>query len=143
MHDDRRNQGFFEGPMIMLLSAAIFGFFGFFYVNWNTLGVDGNPVLFRVLLGWTLKTTAILFAASAGLAALKPYLGNLLYALTGVASAGLFFVVAIMDIADDQHGFMPYGPVVLLLFAGWNGFGSWSALRAVLAMRRMPGAAGE
>ena len=67
MHDPRRNHGFFDGPFIMLLSAAIFGFFGFFYANWYTPGLDGNPVLFRVLLGWTLRVTAILFAASAGL----------------------------------------------------------------------------
>lgn len=125
-----------ERATVMVLSALIFGFFGFFYVNWNTPGVDGNPVLFRVLLGWTLKGAAVLFLASAALTLFKPPAGNLLYAVTGVVSAALFVVVAVMDVADSQHTFMPYGWVVLLLFAAWNGYGSWSALRAVLAPPR-------
>ncbi len=35
---------------------------------------------------------------------------------------------------------MPYAPVILLLFAGWNGYNSWTALRSVLSMRGASGA---
>ena len=134
--DSYRRAAMAEGPLVMLLSAAIFGFFGFFYINWNTPGVDGDPVLFRVMLGLTLKTTAIFFAACAALTVVKPFLGNLLYSLGGGVSAVLFLVVAAMDIADDQHMIAPNAQYVLILFAAWNGYGSWSALRKVMAARR-------
>ena len=134
-----QNKGLFDGPVVMLLSAGIYGFFGFFYIDWSTLGVDGQPVLFRVLLGWTLKISACVFLLSGILALAKPFAANLLYSLAGIGSAGLFVVVAVMDVTDTRHGFMPFGhafgPVVLLLFAAWNGFGSWSALRSILRSR--------
>ena len=134
-----QDKALFAGPGVMLFSAAIFGFFGFFYIDWSTLGVDLQPVMFRVLLGWTLKISACIFLLSGILAFSKPIVGNLLYALAGVASAGLFVVVAVMDVTDTRHGFLPFGnafgPVVLLLFAAWNGFGSWSALRSILGSR--------
>ncbi len=125
----------FAGPAVMLFSAALFGFFGIFYVDWNALGVDGQVVLFRVLLGWTLKISAGMFAVAGVITFSRPRIGNLLYTLTGIASAGLFVVVAVMDVTDERHGFMPYGPVVLLLFAAWNGYGSWSALRSIFGSR--------
>jgi hypothetical protein len=46
--------GQLAGPAIMILSALIFGFFGFAY-TWNTRGTGGEFVLFPALLGWTLK----------------------------------------------------------------------------------------
>jgi hypothetical protein len=134
--DSYRRAAAAEGPLVMLLSAAIFGFFGFFYVNWNSPGVTGDPVFFRVLLGLTLKTTAILFAACAAITVVKPFVGNLLYFLGGSVSAVLFLAVAAMDIVDDKHGFMPYGEFVLIIFAAWNGYGSWSSLRKILAARK-------
>jgi len=90
-----QDKGLFAGPGVMLFSAAIFGFFGFFYIDWSTLGVDLQPVMFRVLLGWTLKISACVFLLSGILAFFKPIVGNLLYALAGVASAVLFVVVAV------------------------------------------------
>ena len=129
------NNELFAGPAVMLFSAAIFGFFGIFYIDWNAVGVDGQVVLFRVLLGWVLKISAGMFLLAGVIAFARPVIGNLLYALTGVASAGLFVVVAVMDVTDTRHGFMPYGPVVLMLFAAWNGYGSWSALRSILRSR--------
>jgi hypothetical protein len=126
--------GQLAGPAIMILSALIFGFFGFAY-TWNTRGTGGEFVLFPALLGWTLKISAILFVVAAVLATVKEMAGNLVYALTGVTGAGMFVVVAVMDIADQGHTIMPYAPVVLVLFAAWNGYGSWLALRAVLAGR--------
>ncbi len=129
-----RNQdkGRFTRPILILLSAAIFGFFGFFYLDWNKPFPDGQVVLFMGLLGWTLRISAIVFLAAGLLAFVSPIAGNLLYALTGVASAGLFVVVAVMDVTDTAHMIMPYAPVALVLFAAWNGFGSWSALRSII-----------
>ncbi len=126
----------FTGPGIMIISGLIFGFFGFFYADWNTPGLDGDPLLFRQLLGWTLKIAAIAFLLCAGLTFAQPVAGNLVYAVIGVVSAVMFVVVAILDVADKRHGIMAYGPIVLLLFAAWNGYGSWQGIRMVLAARR-------
>ncbi|MHC4082662.1 MAG: hypothetical protein ACYS15_11095 [Planctomycetota bacterium] len=122
--------GQLAGPAIMILSALIFGYFGY------TLGPtasDGQFVLFMALLTWTLRISAALFVLSAVLTLVLPVVGNLLYALVGVVGAGLFVVVAVMDIADDQY--RTIHPVLLLIFAVWNGYGSWLALRAILAGR--------
>lgn len=134
--DQRSGSETMAGPVIMLISAAIFGYFGFLALNWNTPGVDGQPVFFRVLCGWTLKATAIAFAASVMVTFAAPLAGNLLYALVGLISAVLLVVVAIMDLADTRHTIMPYAPVVLLAFAAWNGWGSYASLRQVAGLRR-------
>ena len=123
------------GPTIMLVSALLFGFMGFFAINWSTPGVGGQVVLFRVLLGWTLKISAVLFGAGALLTFVSPVVANGIYAVTGVVGAGLFVVVAVMDIADKQHGIAPYAPFLLFVFAAWNGYASWTSLAALLASR--------
>ena len=133
-----QNKGLFTGPILILLSAAMFGFLGFFYVDWNKPFPDGQVVLFMVLLGWTLKISALVFLAAGILAFLSPIAGHLLYALAGVGSAGLFVVVAVMDLTDPAHMIMPYAPAMLLLFAAWNGFGSWSALRSIIGSQDRP-----
>jgi len=129
-----QDKGLFAGPVAMLLSAAILGFVGFSR-DWSAPFPDGQVILFMVVLGWTLRITACVFVLSAILAFPKPTAGNLLYSLAGVTSAGLFVVVAVMDVTDTDHMIMPYGVVVLLLFAAWHGFGSWSALRSILGSR--------
>ena len=90
-----QNKGLFAGPVVMLLSAAIFGFFGFFR-DWSAPFPDGKVILFMVLLGWTLRISACVFFLSGILALAKPVVGNLLYALAGIGSAGLFVVVAVI-----------------------------------------------
>ena len=127
MSDQPRNASIMAGPGIMLLSAAIFGYFGF-AMGWvHTSATTGQVVPFVPLLEWTLKGTAIVFLLSAVLTFWRPRAGNLLYAASGLLSAALFVVVAIMDWMDPQHS--AFSPVILLLFAAWNGFGSWGALR--------------
>jgi hypothetical protein len=123
-------EGQLTGPAIMVLSALIFGYFGF---RMTATAVDGEFVLFFALLTWTLRISAGLFVLSAVLTIVVPVAGNLLYALVGVVGAGLFVVVAVMDVADDKYATIH--PALLLLFAVWNGYGSWLALRAVLAGR--------
>lgn len=126
---DRTSQ--LTGPAIMVLSALIFGFFGF---RMGVTASDGKVVLFFALLTWTLRISAILFALSAVVTLAMPVVGNLLYALVGVVGAGLFVVVVVMDIADRNYTASVH-PVILILFAVWNGYGSWLALRAILARR--------
>lgn len=134
----KEHNGIFAGPFVMLFSAAIFGFFGFSR-DWAAPFTDGKVVLFMVLLGWTLRISACLFLIAGVTALVKPIAGHLLYALTSVASAGLFVVVVVMDVTDTSHMVMPYGEFVLLFFAIWNGYGSWSALRAILGSREHAG----
>ena len=123
------------GPIMVVISALIFGFFGFF-PSWNIHGAQGQVLMFMVIFVWTLRISAGLFVLSALITMARPVMGNLLYALVGVVGAGSFFVVAVMDIADTDHTVMPYAPIILLIFAAWNGFGSWMALRSVLARRQ-------
>ncbi len=134
----KQDNGRLAGPVVMLFSAAIFGFFGFSR-DWSAPFPDGTVVLFMVLLGWTLKISAALFLVSGVGSFVKPIAGHLLYALTGVVSAGLFVVVVVMDVTDTDHMIMPYSWVVLLLFAGWNGYGSWLSLRSILGSREHAG----
>ena len=119
----------------MLFSAAIFGYFGFFVLDWSTPGVDGQPVLFRLLLGWTLRGSAIGFAVAAALTLARPWAGRLLYAVIGLLGAVLLVTVAVMDYRDTQHGMFRFSPILLPLFAAWNGYGSWTGLRALLGPR--------
>ena len=86
-------------------------------------------------MGWTLKISGSLFLVSGVLTFVRPTAGHLLYALTGVASAGLFVVVVVMDVTDTDHMIMPYAEVVLLLIASWNGYNSWVSLRSILGSR--------
>ncbi len=132
-----QNKGLFAGPGVMLFSAAIFGFFGFYMLS--PMNAAGQPILFMVLLTWTLRGAAVLFVVSGVLTMVRPVLGNLLYFLVGGVGAGLFVVVVIMDIADVQN--QTIHPLLLLLFAAWNGFGSWSALRSILGSREQAVAA--
>ena len=120
------------GPGIMLLSAAIFGYFGF-AITWIHHSTTGQFLLFVALLDWTLKGSAIGFGMAAVLTFVKPPLGNLLYGVIGLLGAVLFVVVAGMDYVDKQHTALH--PVLLLIFAAWNGYGSWTGLKAVLAER--------
>jgi len=133
-----RNNGRFAGPFVMLFSAAFFGYFGFSR-DWSAPFPDGKVVLFMVVLGWTLKISAALFLASSVVSFVNPILGHGLYAATGIVAAGLFVVVVVMDVTDTDHMVMPYGWVVLLLIAVWNGYGSWLSLRSILGSREHVG----
>jgi hypothetical protein len=127
--------GQLAGPAIMILSALIFGYFGY---TLRPTASDGQFVLFMALLTWTLRISAGLFVLSAVVTLVLPVVGNLLYALVGVVGAGLFVVVAVMDIADDNYATIHPALLLvfaLLVFAAWNGYSSWLALRAILAGR--------
>ena len=133
-----QNNGRFAGSIVMLFSAAMFGYFGFYLIK--PVSASGQPILFMVLLTWTLRISAALFLLSALLTVVRPILGNLLYSLVGVVGAGLFVVVVVMDFTDPKN--QTISPILLLLFAAWNGYGSWSALRSILVSKQHVGVAG-
>jgi hypothetical protein len=122
------------GPAIMLLSAAIFGYFGFATSFIHHSAITGKLLLYVPILEWTLKVSAIAFLVSGILTFVTPVGGNLLYSVVGILSAVGFLVVAVMDVADTQHQVM--SPLLLIVFAAWNGYGSWIGLSAVLSAQR-------
>ncbi len=117
------------GPAVMLVSAALFGYFGF-ATSWNHHGITGQFLLFVALLDWTLKLSAIGFLVAAVLTLMAPMLANLIYGLVGLAGAILFIVIAVMGYLDKQHTAMH--PLLLVIFAAWNGYASFAGLREVL-----------
>ncbi len=124
------------GPGMMFLSAAIFGFFGFMMAFPEIDSTTGNLIPLVVTLKWTLRAAAVAFLLSAVLSIANPRAGEILYAGVSLISAGLFVVVAVWDIMTPQyvsgvHWFL------LLVFAAWNGFGSYSSLREILSARRI------
>ncbi len=129
-----KNHPALAGPGIMLISAALFGYFGFFRGLLHTNSLN-QFVLFFALLVWTLKGTACGFVLGGLLTFVRPVPGNLIYGITGLLSAILFVLIAVMDIMDQQNA-AAAPPVLLLIFAAWNGYGSWFGIRAVLELLR-------
>ena len=120
----------FAGPGIMLLSAALFGYFGF-ATTWLTTGNAGQFLIYVAILEWALKASAIGFVLAAALTAVKPFSGNVWYAVVSLLGALAFLVVLVMDVMDKQH--MVLHPVLLAIFAGWNGYGALTSLKQLMA----------
>jgi hypothetical protein len=123
----------FAGPGIMLLSAALFGYFGF-GITWLTTGNGGQFLFYVALMEWTLKISSIGFLVAALITFGKPLIGNLLYSIVGLLGAIAFAIVLALDLLDPQH--MTVTPILLIIFVAWNGYGSWMGLKEVLAARR-------
>jgi len=134
---DSRNTIALAGPGSMILSAIIFGFFGFFYIQWNPYSAinPGQYLWFVALCKWTLQIGAVVFAVAAGVTMVNRVAGNVIYAGAGLLSAIMFVVIALLDFADTQHTIAPYAALVLLLFAAWNGFASFTTLRDLWLLR--------
>lgn len=120
------------GPGIMLLSAALFGYFGFAY-SWDPTGVDGQFLPFVVIVEWSLKGGAIGFVIAAVLSFLAAWPAEILYAAVGIITAVGFVVGGTLDLLDDQHTVM--SPFLLFFFAAWNGYGSIMSLKSLLRGR--------
>lgn len=131
-HDARE----MANPVIMLLSAAIFGYFGFFR-GMTATTASGEFVLFFAILLWTLRIGAIMFLVSGVVAFAAPVLGNVIYALGSVICAIGFLAVGVMDVLDDQRA-SAIPPILAFIFAAWNGYGAWSGLRELMARRAPP-----
>jgi hypothetical protein len=123
------------GPGIMLLSAALFGYFGF-ATTWLTTGSSGQYLLFVAILEWTLKVSAIGFLVAAIITGVRPTTGNVVYAAISLLGALAFLVVLVMDVMDKQH--MVLHPVLLAIFAGWNGYGALTSLKQLLTSQPPP-----
>ena len=124
-------RGVGEGAFMMFLSAAIFGYFG-----WRISGTaaNGQVVGFFVLLMWTLRISAILFAMCGLLSLVGSQLANLIYSVTGILSAVALAVVIVLDIRDTTY-VAAIPPFLLGIFVAWNLYSSWTGLRAALATR--------
>lgn len=122
-----------SGLIWMLLSAAVFGYFGFVLI-WPNTTSEGDPNWISIVLMWTVRTTAVAFAVSAALAYFHRSAANLLYGAVGLISAAMFGAVLIWHYTTDASA--PISPILLLIFTMLNGYGSWVELRDMLALHR-------
>lgn len=127
-----RHAVFLAGPEIMLFSAAIFGFFGFMTSFPEIDTATGDLIPLVVTLKWTLRASAIAFALCAGIAMSNRFSGNLAYSLIGLLSAGMLAIVGVWDLTSPFH--TGISPILLFIFAAWNGFSSYAGLREVMAV---------
>jgi len=111
----------------MLISAALFGYFGFMSGMTATTAAGEFVVFFAILL-WTLRAGAIAFTLAALLSFFDHRAGALLYGVTGLATAAGLAVVGVMDLADPARA-AAIPPLLAFVFAILNGCGSWGALR--------------
>ncbi len=129
---------YLAGPGGMIFSALLFGYFGFL-LGLKPTSVTGQFVWMFATFMWTLRLSAIGFALSAAVTMAAPVAGNLVYAAVGILSSAAFVVLSIWDLTDNVYALyglpMLPGWVLLLLFAAWNGYGSWIGLRAVMMVR--------
>ena len=121
------------GPGIMLLSAAIFGYFGFMLAFPELDRETGSLIPLVITLKWTLRAAAIGFLLAAVITMANTSAGNLLYALVGIVSAAMFVGIAVWDLGSAWHSGVH--PFLLFVFAAWNGYSSFAGLRAVLSGR--------
>jgi len=131
---DTRSQIFF-----MLISGGIFAYFGFASTWAHQYTTTTPPQLLPmvVLLKWALRGGAIAFGVSALIALTGSLLGPLLYAVVGLITAVIFAVVAVWEWTNPQGYYSGVPAILLIIFALWNGFGSYSSLREILSARRM------
>ncbi len=59
-------------------------------------------------------------------------LGPLLYAVVGLITAIIFAIVAVWEWTNPNGYFSGVPAILLIIFAVWNGFGSYSGLREVI-----------
>jgi hypothetical protein len=124
-----------EDPFGLIISVLLFGYFGFF-AGLSTVATSGGPTipLFAFFM-WSLRLSAIGFAVALALhLAKRTREATLVAGVVGVLSALAFLIAAAWDFADQRY-VLAISPVLLLLFAAWNGYVSWGSLRAVLAAR--------
>jgi hypothetical protein len=122
----------------MVISALLFAWFGFgsSWAHQYTTTQPPQLLLMVVVLKWTLRGGAIAFGLSVILALTGSILGELLYAIAGLATAVLFAIVAIWEWTNPQGYYSGVPAFLLIIFAVWNGYGSWISLRAITVMRR-------
>ncbi len=128
---DTKSQVFF-----MLISGGIFAYFGFANSWVHQYTSTTPPVLLPmvVLLKWSLRVGAISFGVSALISFSGSILGPLLYAIVGLITAVIFAIVAVWEWTNPNGYYSGVPAILLIIFAVWNGFGSYSGLREVLGV---------
>lgn len=133
---DTRSEIFF-----MLISAGLFAYFGFgsSWAHQYTASTATPPnqwLPMVAVLEWSLKGGAVAFGLAAAISMAGSMFGPLLYAVTGIISSLAFIAVAIWQWTNSQGYYSGMSPILLVLFAAWNGFGSFSSMRDILAARQ-------
>ena len=117
------------GSGMMFLSAALFGYFGFFTGWIHQSAATGQTLVFVVIFEWTLKCASIGFLTSAVLTFVQPVAGNAVYAVTGLLTGASLLVVAVLDLVDTQHAVM--SPFLILIIGAWELFSGVGAVRSL------------
>lgn len=122
----------------MLISGGIFAYFGFANSWVHQYTNTTPPVLLPmvVLLKWSLRIGAIAFGVSALISFTGSVFGPLLYAIVGLITAVIFAIVAIWEWTNPNGYYSGVPAILLIIFAAWNGFGSYSGLREILNARK-------
>lgn len=119
---------------LMFIGAGLFAYFGFATQWMHQSAVTGQTLAFVVLLDWTLKISAGVMAVSIVLYFLHRPFARIVYALIALLSAVSFVVVAVLDWMDPQHTALH--PIILILFAAFNGYGAFMSLIEPMLLRR-------
>lgn len=107
----------------LLLSTLLFGYFGFLYGLTDRAAPDGPVIPMFATFLWTLRLSAIGFAIAFVLALLRQPVANIVSGVVGLLGAVAFLGLAIWDWMDPAYG-LRLSPIVLVLFAMWNGYSS-------------------
>lgn len=129
-HDLR---GKFTSPWMMLISAAIAGYFGFSASFSYTSSITGEFLFFVPLYEWSLKGAAIAFLVAGVIAFVRPVVGEWIYGGSGLLTAAGLLIAGILDMIDTQH--MVQSPFLTFLFAAVIGIASIASIRDALAVR--------
>lgn len=120
-------------PWVMLISAAIFGYFGF-GARFVYTGSQGQFLLFVALYVWTLRGGAIVFFISGVLGFIAPLAASFIYGAAGVLAAVGLAVAGVLDLQDQQHTVQD--PFLTFLFAFIIAIVSGASLRDAIASYR-------
>jgi len=130
-----RSEPSLASPGVMLFAAAIFALVGYFTHFLPPGGAPTVDIVLCVLLTWTLRVGAIVFAVAGVLTMVRPLGGNLLYALVSLAAGAAFLTAGVLDFMNPAYPALLH-PAVWVVFGLWDGYEGVTTLRAVLAVRR-------
>ena len=123
--------GTFSSPWMMLISAAIAGYFGFSPSFSYTSSNTGEFLFFVVLYEWSLKGVAIAFLLAGIVAFIRPMVGEWIYGVSGLLAAAGLALAAVLDLMDKDH--MVQSPFLTFLFAGILAIASSASIRDAYA----------
>ena len=121
-----------RGPDVLgpLLSAAIFGYFGFFTGLQSDDG-SGTVVPLFLTTVWVLRVSALLFLAAAVIAILGKSRAGLFAGIVGaIATLGLVVVTAWSMLDPDRD--IAVNHLIMILCILWNAYSSFSSIRSAL-----------